>query len=188
VEEHVIQPTAACLGDDSLDETTSVSAAAVGRKHVEALQRTGAAEPPGAGRAFEDGQKDHPDRNVPIGREPGGVRAAMRVEPASERVEERATFAVGCFSELIDPPRPTQAGEHRAVAVAGGANGQGIQALEVAVARSRSRIGVVARSTHVSAMAIAPSVTARSATGVMHAAVNSGWWFTAGKQLSPSIG
>ena len=30
--------------------------------------------------------------------------------------------------------------------------------------------------------------TAWSALGVMHAAVNSGWWFDAGKQSSPSIG
>src|SRR5881275_1861899 len=40
----------------------------------------------------------------------------------------------------------------------------------------------------VHAMARAPSRTARSAVGVMAAAANSGWWFTAGRESMSSIG
>ena len=46
----------------------------------------------------------------------------------------------------------------------------------------------MARSTTVQAIASAPSRTAWSAAGVMAAAANSGWWFTAGEESMSSIG
>lgn len=61
----------------------------------------------------------------------------------------------------------------------------GYQRLPISRLRKSS---VVAMSMHVQAIAIAPSTSALSASGVMQCAVNSGWWLTAGKELMPTMG